>query len=197
MTCAVMIDIETLGIRPTSIIASIGAVVFDIDEDITKAPNFLRSFYKKIDIVDCQANGLTIDADTVKFWITQDFAVKADLLNTKERLRNVLLDLSVWWTVDCQLSKSTSLWCHGPSFDAVILENAFRVCELEVPWAYNSPRDTRTIFELAGVDIKKEVRGGIFHNALEDCIFQVQMVQKAWKRLKDMSGIDTPLPVSP
>ena len=58
----VMIDLETLGIQPGSVIRSIGAVVFD------PVTNTLGStFYQNICADSCKKAGLTTDPDTIKW----------------------------------------------------------------------------------------------------------------------------------
>lgn len=177
----VMIDIETLGKTPGSVILSIGAVVFTKGGDVYE-PTLQHSFYRTIDLALSMEAGFTVDADTIRFWMKQDMSGKEDLFvgyspfQALDNLKNFHANHNL-----------APVWSHGPSFDISILEAAFHKMYISVPWAYNSPRDTRTIYDLAGLDIKKETRRGIFHNALDDCIFQAAMVQKAWKKLMGSS----------
>jgi hypothetical protein len=184
MTKAVMIDIETLGTRPTSIITSIGAVIFDPKSDFIKTDN---TFFDWIDIRSCERFGLTIDTETIKFWFDL-ISKNKKTIPTEEassHLPIVLVEFSNWWTVN-NLTSKTPVWCHGPSFDTVILENAFSVTRTPLPWSYNSPRDTRTIFDLADFDFKNAPREGTFHNALDDAIHQAKCVQKAWLKILEL-----------
>jgi DNA polymerase III epsilon subunit-like protein len=61
----IMIDIETLGTEPGSIITSIAAVPFNRNGEMGKA------FYMNIDIQSSIDAGLTINAETLKFWMEQ------------------------------------------------------------------------------------------------------------------------------
>lgn len=183
MAKEVMLDLETMGTRPTSVILSIGAVIFDRSEEGFTLTNE-NNFYRNVDMKSCQASGLTIDAQTVEFWLDQGLEARKSLREDKVLLAEAVDDFIRWWHYHGLHNGDTTLWCHGPSFDAVILENAIRACYRKTPWKYNAPRDTRTIYDLAGIDIKKEVREGVFHNALDDCLFQVKMVQKAMRILQ-------------
>jgi hypothetical protein len=182
LTKAVMIDLETLGTTPTSSILSIGAVVFTVAGNIDDVSTDFIKFYSTVDIASCQEYGLTIDAHTVRWWIQQSDEAKKELISSGGSLPHVINLFSDWWDKS-GFTKDTPLWCHGPSFDAVVLENAFKAIGYTIPWSYNAPRDTRTIYDLAELDVKTQVRSGVFHNALDDCIFQVRMVQKAWRMI--------------
>jgi hypothetical protein len=180
-TKAVMIDIETLGVRNTSIITSIGAVIFDPKSNFI---NTTYSFFDWIDPLSCEQFGLTMDVGTVTFWFDLIAGNKktVPVAGASSHITAVFAEFLSWWNVN-GLTPKTPVWCHGPSFDIVILENAFRVTRTPLPWSYNSPRDTRTIFDLADFDFKNEPREGTFHNALDDAIHQVKCVQKSWEKL--------------
>src|SRR4051812_3766510 len=62
----IMIDLETLGTLPGSVILSIGAVAFD---ELSVAPG--AGFYKVISTISCESCGLTKDEATEKWWLDQ------------------------------------------------------------------------------------------------------------------------------
>lgn len=78
------------------------------------------------------------------------------------------------------------LWSHGAATDAPWLAAAYHACGLPVPWHYRAPRDTRTLFDLAGIDDHsawlKQHPGplGIAHHSLDDAICQARAVCAAW-----------------
>ena len=63
----VMLDIETGGTRPGSVIYSIGAVVFDTFYDESNWP----TFYSPINRQSCLGYGMTEDPDTILWWDEQ------------------------------------------------------------------------------------------------------------------------------
>lgn len=69
----IMVDLETLGTAPGSVILSIGAVRFDVEEGL------LDEFYVNIDVESSQRLGLTIDGATVMWWMKQSDAARAKL----------------------------------------------------------------------------------------------------------------------
>jgi len=76
------------------------------------------------------------------------------------------------------------VWCH-PTFDWIILENAYKAVGLEFPFHYRMPRDLRTIVDEAGVDVYGDYENdGIAHNALDDCKFQVKYTVDCLKKLR-------------
>jgi len=81
-----------------------------------------------------------------------------------------------------------SLWAHGPTFDISILAAAYDACGLPIPWHYRAPRDTRTAFDMAGVDdhsaFMQRFNYGTAHNALDDSISQAKAVCAAFRRIR-------------
>jgi len=68
----IMLDIETLGTDPGATIVSIGAVAFDAD-----GPG--DEFRAAVSPTSCQRHGLSIDAETLEWWLTQDAAAREQL----------------------------------------------------------------------------------------------------------------------
>lgn len=82
------------------------------------------------------------------------------------------------------------LWSHGAATDPPWLAAAYHACGLPVPWHYRAPRDTRTLFDLAGIDDHsawlKQHPGplGVPHHALDDAICQARAVCGAMARIQ-------------
>ena len=53
-----------------------------------------------------------------------------------------------------------------------------------IPWKYNSARDCRTIFEIAGFTKEDLVKPEVAHDALSDAVAQAQSVAKAFRTIK-------------
>ena len=71
---------------------------------------------------------------------------------------------------------------NGASFDIVVAETAWRQLGMRIPWPFYTVRDTRTLYEVAGVSLKD---GGhsTTHKAVEDAERQAIVVQKAYHKL--------------
>ena len=177
-----MVDIETLGTRPNAPVTTIGACFFD-----PMTGEIGAKFYRKIDMVDAMHFG-TADADTIRWWLTQDKAAQAELTKGKDLLRDVLNDLATFYNT----GHDASVWGNGPTFDCTILEYAYHRClQQKAPWPFWNVRDVRTVVQLADGLVKKPAaftKGGVAHNALDDCIFQVGYVSKMWQALRGASA---------
>ena len=63
------------------------------------------------------------------------------------------------------------IWANSPSFDCIILENAYKSCNLEIPWKFWNLRDCRTVYDLGKINLKSV--SAVKHNALDDCYNQI------------------------
>ncbi len=168
----IMVDLETLGTTPGSIILSIGACMFDpVTGDV------LAQFYRTIDRASCEAAGLTADASTEAWWAGQSQAARDALLMDTSPLSEVLESFAGWWLAQ----RGERLWAHAPNFDETLLAAAYRACGVGHPWQFWNVRCTRTIYALAGVKPDRTV--GTHHNALDDAIAQAVAVHRAFAAL--------------
>lgn len=210
----IMLDLETWGTTPGSDIRSIGACVFDpgrgtVADAAAGGKQFTQSFYIACHnpIVGGADTGhydeeteryhrypLTRNPKTVQWWSEQSDVAKAAFTDAVD-LADGLCRFGRWLE---QVSGAITLppsdlrlWSHGANFDPPILAAAYEACGLPVPWHYRAPRDTRTIFEAAGMDPHRclaEFTTGTHHHALDDAICQARAVCAAYKAL----GIDEP-----
>lgn len=171
----VMVDIETLGLEPGSVITSIGAVRF------TSAA-VGQTFSRRIDIESATDAGLTIDGGTLQWWLEQSEDAREEL-HGDQPLRIVLEAFANW------LGDVDELWANSPSFDCEHLEAAYDAVGLDVPWDYYHERDYRTLSNLpVAPDIEQE---GVEHNALDDAIHQATVASKALQRAQMLDGVDS------
>lgn len=159
-----MIDIETLGTNPRSVVLSIGAVMF--------GPGGLGAeFYHEICLNDSLANGALLDADTLKWWFEQD--IKPPISGEHFEFF-VLTQLSNFFGDH----EPERVWAKGPQFDIVMVEELYRRHGRVIPWTYRQPRDVRTALDmLRPVDQKmldELWKGKVEHNALDDAKLQAQ-----------------------
>jgi 3' exoribonuclease, RNase T-like len=167
----VMIDIKTMGSAPGSAVLSIGAVCFG-------AIGCGASFYEPISLSSCTATGLTINADSVSWWMRQSDAARNAAIQPDARsLAEVLTSFSEWFAAH----SGEKVWCHGASLDVPILDEAFRVCELDVPWKACNVRDARTLYDLA--DIAPEHTRRTLYQALDDAVIQANAAIEAYQKL--------------
>ena len=171
----IMLDLETLGTKPGSVIRSIDAATFD-----PRGIGFGNTFYQNIDKQSCLDLGLTVDSRTEKWWSEQKPEVEAQLLVNVQPLGKVLAEFSAWYS----LNSGAQVWCQGANFDAVLLDAAFALAGMITPWTYYNVRDTRTVYEIAAFSQKSIPNVGDHHNALDDCKFQINCVQTALRKIQ-------------
>lgn len=176
-----MLDIETLGVRHSSVILSIGAVEFDL-----KTGEIGEIFYRCIGLQSSLDAGLTIDADTLKWWLLQNPKTLSENLRTADpgdNLKPVLSHFIRWWN-HCQSlnAEPLEIWGNSNIFDCVKLENAFLSCGLQRPWKDKKERDYRTIVQMFP-DIPFVSPDGEKHNPVKDCKFQIARLCAVWKYL--------------
>jgi DNA polymerase III epsilon subunit-like protein len=174
----VMVDIETMSVLPNAAILTIGAVKFNrmgLLPELSKCD----TFYRRITIDSCINMGLTSSPDTIEWWNNQDKEIKYEAFDNPDRIviGNALKEFAKWF------KGSTKIWGHGDDFDCVILSNAFRVCNIDVPWKFWNTRDTRTLFDLANISIRDLPQDNA-HHALHDAYRQVIGVKKSLEILK-------------
>lgn len=209
MTKFVMADIETWGTEPGCDLRSIGAVVFDPetgeigdgDDRFYVATENPRGFWGKFNRFyakpDCAQRKykLSRDPKTVKWWSEQSdeaqaaFADPVDLKDALERFDQWLCHVGGYESH--KQSDAIRLWSHGPAFDPPILAAAYKSVGLPVPWHYRTLRDTRTLFDVAGITehgrflAKYPGPLGVVHHALDDAVSQAIAVCEAFKLIRE------------
>lgn len=173
----VMLDIETLSTIPNSLILTIGAIKFNRNKDF-KSMEDLDTFYVRINQDSCEKLKMDINKDTLEWWNLQSEESRHEAFTNKDRIniKDALILLSKF------LENSKYIWSHSPNFDCIILENAYRLCNLEIPWKFYNLRDTRTLYDLGNVFLKNTTNNK--HHSLYDCYNQILTLKKAFKNLK-------------
>ncbi len=165
----IMIDIETLGVKPGCVVLSIGAVEFD------KAGKFGKEFEVVIDPHNAEAWGLKLEADTVMWWMKQSEEARKKISTDGEGLSEALsLFIRAFnW-------KDAEVWANGASFDFPILEAAFNAVDMMKPWKYYNERCFRTIKGLVGKQVYEanKVNPTVAHSALDDAKAQAATLVK-------------------
>lgn len=167
MNTKIMLDLETLGTAPGSVILSIGAVKFDRHG---LRPN---PFYARIDPQSCIDAGLVMDVSTVVWWMKQSDEARAEfVLGEKTRIREALQGFSIWANYD-PVAPEIELWGNGAAFDNTLLAAAYAAVRLPMPWKFWNDRCYRTVKALHP-DLPMVKRSGTHHNALDDARSQAE-----------------------
>lgn len=164
-----MLDIETFGTSPGSVIRSIGAVAFELTGEIGE------TFYVNVDKQSCLSAGLVVDPNTEKWWGEQSPAAQKAFLVDPKPLKVALEQFASWLLAQ----NAPTIWSQGANFDPPVLEAAYRALGKETPWRFYNVRDTRTIYDVFGFDTRDLMRTRVHHNALDDTLHQVALVAAA------------------
>ncbi len=165
----VMFDIETLDVLPSAIILSIGACRFDDKNDPSDKMALLLDLQEQVNW------RRTISVDTLMWWMQQSNEGREWNFNENNRypVKTALQAFSVF----CQGAEL--FWCHGTNFDPILLEHLFKQAGMELPWKYNTLRDSRSLKELSrepGTDLGEMIA----HKPLDDCLIQAEAVRRVF-----------------
>ena len=168
-----MIDLETLGVDADSVIMTIGAVKFNPFKDAE--PH--EPLYIRCDVEEqSEAHKRRIDDNTLQWWSKQDQAIQEEAFGDHDRTacEDVVKTINKWCV------GLDYIWCQGPTFDFVILQDFYKNLGYPVPWNYWQIRDSRTLFAMMPTDPRKQIQEQL-HNALADCYYQAKCVQQSYK----------------
>jgi hypothetical protein len=164
-----MIDIEGLATGPETTILTIAAQAFDP----LGTGYYEHKYYARVDL-ESQATR-TIEQGTIDWWATQPAAARDEAFNEVGRipLDQALDELhKICW-------KCNRIWMNGPTYDANILEHAYKSYGKPLPWQYYKICDARTVYKLYPGLPKPPTS----HHALEDCRRQIDLLQATLKHL--------------
>ena len=174
----VMIDLETLGTKPNSVMLTIGALRFNPwGDDSEKQLTEMDTFYRRVEVESYEGLDHNIDDATLEWWGNQNEKVRAEAFAEDDRhpLSDVLADLYKW------CGGLNAIWANGTGFDLNIVEHFSRELIRGVAWNYWQARDARTLYALCpGLERPK---GNALHHALWDCWSQAVGVQRVFKQL--------------
>lgn len=164
-----MIDIESMGTTPGSIILSIGAVAFDMRTLAMGA-----EFNQRIHLGTSQRAGLTMDASTILWWFKQSREAQDNATKGALPIRDVIEA----FTEFCKgVAPTPDLrpWGNGASFDAPLIEAVYRQLgmETQIPWRFHNARCFRTLKAMYP-QVQYPERVGVHHDALDDAKYQVE-----------------------
>ena len=167
-----MIDIETLDTAPTAVVLSIGAVKFD-PYNMAAEPHTKTVWFPSLE--EQFELGRTTSDSTLEWWSKQDKEIFDRALS--EDHRQPLSD--IFATINKYAAGIDKIWCQGPQFDMVIIENMYTQAKHHFNWQYWQIQDCRTVFNMMPVDPRKSVQQDL-HDAGEDAYWQAVCLQVAF-----------------
>jgi hypothetical protein len=133
-----------------------------------------------LSIPEQQALGMEMDAGTIQWWHDQEAKAPgawARATSNPYPIRTALEHVNAWitWATG---GGDALVWCHGATFDCPLLAELYRRAGVPCPWQFWSVRDTRTLYDLAGIN-PKEWAVPPPHVALNDAIGQTRAANAA------------------
>ena len=177
MTLHYMLDVETTGARPDrAAILQIAAVKFDpLARTIDTADMFNRCL--------AMPGWRSWDEDTRRWWQSQNRAVFERILFNAEAPRLVLADFVTWVVSDGRTVDDRWFWAKNAAFDFMFIAGYLADYDLSNPFSYRQVNDMKCFARGRhfpnDVPAIEEVQTDQAHNALVDCITQIDWVFKA------------------
>ena len=167
----IMLDLETMSTASNAAIISIGAVKFSINDGIKD------TFYINVSLESSMAQGLSVDAQSMMWWIKQSKEAREKLSESPMDLTYALDAFTSW--ID---GEKYMMWGNGATFDNVILSNAYKAVGFKQPWSYRNDSCYRTMKNM--FDAPFLLREPLTpHNALDDAKYQALHLIAIFKKL--------------
>ena len=194
-----MLDIETLGIEPNSIVTELGIYTFSKNESYTSA-----SLHGRVGITDQVRAGRTMSSNTLISHFEKNAVNFLEYIDAdKSNIGDALSALKLF--VEAEKRKMPGckiyIWANSPIFDIIILKDLYKSLGYPIEetifnedlFKYQTIMDYRTIINLIDKEdlnlIKQEVESeseeGSYHNALYDAIYQSKVLTKIAHYLGD------------
>lgn len=161
-----MLDLETLGVIPSSIVLSVGIVIFDEKYEIIDKKVWVLNKEEQLKL------GRTYNKQTIEFWKDQPEEAK-EQFNSKyvykiDDFKTDFFNFVSKFNID-------SVWTSAPVLDVGCLQTIYGDGDY-LPWKYNQIRCLRTIRDyMNGFPTRKNIH----HDCIDDCIYQIECLKKS------------------
>lgn len=175
----VMIDTETLGRTPGSVVRSVAAVEFD-----PKTGETGRQKVWKIDLADSIRYGFKVEASTLKWWMMQSDEARRDFVESEETPLVDFFEEFMEFLADTDEERDFTLWCLQLDFDVAMLRSMYswynlnvHGCDEEVlPWNFRKVRDVRPYMDALDSAGLLPPKVADRHTPMADCLAQIDCV---------------------
>ena len=179
-----MLDLETLDVKPSAVVLSIGAVVFD-PYSPTTGPSFYVELTNHLD--DQLKQGRTVSGSTIAWWMRQSPEARRvfDEKETSVDRCTTMFALTVFANF-CKDNQVKYIWAKDPDFDVVILRSMFEDYGFDFPFSYSKSRSVRTMEAMPFALLRGPAEAA--HNALADATAQAKNIQEIFACLNSRSS---------
>ncbi len=195
-----MIDLETLDTKPSAVVLSIGAVIWETHYSETTGLTWepVERFMRVLNMEEQLSRGRTVSQSTLLWWQDQDPTAKAEAFNpTRTPVVWVLNEFHDFAKrFEAEPARLNAFWASPVAFDLPIWEDLAMTFSNFVPWSYNQRYDVRTVVReanLSAKDHKDPKLAGVPHTPVYDCEWQISLLTAARQKLNRRIGepIDT------
>ncbi len=166
-----MLDIETLATTPDAVVMSVGVVKFDPH---TGTP-YNKTLWRP-DIDEQTERDRHVSESTLEWWSKQADHIQEDAFSDEGRIpvTEFMKELNRYCV------GADKIWCQGPQFDMLILENLYIQWGHHFGWQFWQVMDCRTLFQLMPQDPRKAIQQDL-HSADADAYYQAIGVQQCYE----------------
>ncbi len=207
----IMMDLETLDVKSSAVVLSIGAVVFEMTSrtnhmkrKTTLDYKVLDRFYRVLDMTEQMQNGRTVSESTLLWWMNQDADARAEAFAPAISRRDVwgvmealqgFVDGHNITTIEYpsagvkieSVERINKFWASPVSFDFGIWNDLADGIDHGTPWKYNQVYDVRTVLNEASYSAKDHKLSklilGKAHMPVYDCEVQIDELVAARNKI--------------
>jgi hypothetical protein len=195
-----MFDLETLDTKPSAVVLSVGAVIWEtlFNSDTNELSYRLTDrFMRVLNIKEQFVHGRTVSQPTLLWWMRQDRTAQQEAFNPIRRpVEEVLTDLRVFADryAEPEIGNPgiTAFWASPATFDFPIWDDLAMSFGTYVPWSYRQKYDVRTVVREANLSVSDHsdpTLVGIAHTPVFDCERQISLLTAARQRLNRRTGV--------
>lgn len=148
---AIVVDIETLGLKERAVVLSLGAAAFSFDKKQTYDEIALEGFYAKLN-VDQQVKtfGRTMTKSTVQWWREQSAEARKVLEPTPfdHTVEQAIEEFTNWLAKVGFDSRKSYIFSRGNHFDMPKIESLFEDAGIDLAYNNWKVRDVRTAIDI-------------------------------------------------
>lgn len=194
-----MIDLETLDTKPSAVVLSLGAVVWETLHSDADGLSYeiVERFMRVLNMEEQFTRGRTVSQSTLLWWQRQDPTARAEGFNpVRQPVTKVLDDFMTfarqYGSEGFDDDQINAFWASPVAFDLPIWEDLAMTFSGFVPWRYNQRYDVRTVVREANLSAKGHTDPkltGIPHTPVYDCEWQISLLTAARQKLNRRTGV--------
>lgn len=187
-----MIDLETMDTEPSSVVLSIGAVIWETGQMPDDGPLQWQvgehcEFMRTLDIQAQLDRGRTISERTMLWWMQQDKDAQAEAFASVRTPIHQVMQQFDDFALRAKGLGVNAFWASPSTFDFPIWEDLSKMAGVTEPWHYRQVRDVRTVVAEASYSANSHKPivpiVGKPHMPVTDCLWQIDLLTAARNKI--------------